>query len=1374
MAHTHILPKARWQATAAISACSLLISSVVAFSGPPQWWFERGVIDENAQEENYSAVNAGQAKWMATQAHAELSERLAPFGGVDFELEDVFPEVPANPDAEWYEKQKAPLNLGQLKAISKPFYDNLNRVSPGFLNFQAGINGVPWQQGQTYPWNPNTPIEENLALANIGQLKSTFAFQFGVDSDSDGIADFWEFGATAQASGGVEEGLAALGGNGANSDGDYLSDTEEFALGTDPFDANSVAGIEWADSRNVEIARTLEGSTIHKSIRGNQWNAAAVTALAMQADGSVSFEFSITGVSAMVGFNYANTNWAHTDIAHAFFLGSNSLHIRENNRNIHTHGNYTLGDQLKITREGEQIRYFVNDVLIYTSELASPRPVFAKVVAHHQFAGVEKLQIEGFSDLDTDRDGLIDSWEIAEIIEADTTDNYRTLADVDPLGDIDQDGLSNLTEHYNNSDPINTPHQGWLELQWQDLRNTIAENPSDQFGSSLTKSAVGNGYNADGNSTRTITGDGGISFRAGRDFTRILCGLDSGDGSADSASFRDIDFCIYVAPNGIFYVYESGRSVRSFGHYGTGDSFLVERDGNSIVYKKNGEEFYRSTKESTGELIADCSIHVQDHSLVNTLIRGVTDSRDIDGDGIAYNVEYEALSKLPRTAAQSIADITAEGDIDGDGLTNILEVTNGTDLTNIYTEGGNVDWPTDAIVAWYRTDGENAVIADSNGNLTSWPNFAGENYDIIPTVTTAGRAPTVTPAQGAAFTNFHAAANQPTHIDQQNTDLLNAAEDGFTILTAFTPTEDPLNSQHGLLNNERFRHNGFRFGVERLEKFQWWSGQSGGTLNISSRKAVQYGTNYQITLRHTAETLSSLHLNGSLEAVAQQAVIHPNTNNIRLNFIGGHVGQPTDWHELIIANRALSYGEQTLLEDYLAAKHRGEGPLAEDMNGNGIEDWQDIEKGGTAAMSVSAEPDSDNDGLPDSFENLLILFVDEYNSFEDVTPDGDGDGDGVSNIEEFRNGLLAYEFDSDGDGYSDRLSVELNLQYRFEAGQSVEIEDSSGNGNDGDGELIQITEQGIEGVAAVFDQTESVIVQTGESVPITDDFSISLWVKTDEVKSNATLWSGVTDSGEESISLSIENESTLSVNLANGGSHSWDVAYDLTDDLWHLVVLTKDNEENEISLYIDGQLINKQVINQSQFLATDSYVFGQSLLSGGSYNAADRYRGLLDEVRIHEFALDEDLVTELFQANDRDGDRISDDFEIQLTGNLAAIDGIDSDFDLDGINDFQERIEGTLGTSFETDNTTEVILVSGEEQEVQSGDVIENPLVFELVRNGEKVANAPVQLRALGGLGRLFIPEPGSDLELGMGTLADQVEMRTDDNGRVSIYFRAD
>ena len=76
-----------------------------------------------------------------------------------------------------------------------------------------------------YPWG-NAAQTNDYAMVNIGQVKYVFSFDSAVDSDGDGLSDWYE---------------AELGKNPYNpdTDGDGLSDGWEVAHGTDPLNPDT-------------------------------------------------------------------------------------------------------------------------------------------------------------------------------------------------------------------------------------------------------------------------------------------------------------------------------------------------------------------------------------------------------------------------------------------------------------------------------------------------------------------------------------------------------------------------------------------------------------------------------------------------------------------------------------------------------------------------------------------------------------------------------------------------------------------------------------------------------------------------------------------------------------------------------------------------------------------------------------------------------------------------------------------------------------------------------------------------------------------------------------------------------------------------------
>ncbi|MFD2256594.1 hypothetical protein ACFSSA_07900 [Luteolibacter algae] len=109
--------------------------------------------------------------------------------------------VPHTKTSAWVEKQKAPLLIGQLKAIAAPFYIRLNDADPDWLEAERTVNATN-HPGSIFPWTVETTDDQNKAIANIGQLKAVFSLRFentvilnhnlDKDDDGDGLPDEWE------------------------------------------------------------------------------------------------------------------------------------------------------------------------------------------------------------------------------------------------------------------------------------------------------------------------------------------------------------------------------------------------------------------------------------------------------------------------------------------------------------------------------------------------------------------------------------------------------------------------------------------------------------------------------------------------------------------------------------------------------------------------------------------------------------------------------------------------------------------------------------------------------------------------------------------------------------------------------------------------------------------------------------------------------------------------------------------------------------------------------------------------------------------------------------------------------------------------------
>lgn len=222
-----------------LSFVLFLAPAITSHAADPAWWATRGVTT-TAPQSNLSPATLGQAKHIVAMAMAELQTRLdAPtFQALQADLAPIvnlaIPTTPAE-----IQQQRAVLVVGQLKAISAPFYRCLHNSYPAWLQTRLteNQNKDSNDSANFYPWSSSTVDDSNRGIATLGQLKSVFALPLeilppsAIDTDGDGLADAWEiqyFGNLGQIGSG-------------NPDGDSLSTILEFLAGRNPNLADSVA-----------------------------------------------------------------------------------------------------------------------------------------------------------------------------------------------------------------------------------------------------------------------------------------------------------------------------------------------------------------------------------------------------------------------------------------------------------------------------------------------------------------------------------------------------------------------------------------------------------------------------------------------------------------------------------------------------------------------------------------------------------------------------------------------------------------------------------------------------------------------------------------------------------------------------------------------------------------------------------------------------------------------------------------------------------------------------------------------------------------------------------------------------------------------------
>jgi hypothetical protein len=214
----------------------LLLLALFALAAPPLWWSGGSdpVINSNPAE-NKAPANIGQAKHIVSKALSALQTAAPSIAAeVRADLLSSHPDlliVPNPKTPEWIEKQKAPLLIGQLKAIADPFYRRLNTANPTWLSTERSTNGTN-HPNSIFPWTATPDDDANRAIANIGQLKAVFSLRFETlpppnpDMDGDGMPNAWE----------IQYGLNPNNPSDANGDivGDGVSNLVKYKIGRNP------------------------------------------------------------------------------------------------------------------------------------------------------------------------------------------------------------------------------------------------------------------------------------------------------------------------------------------------------------------------------------------------------------------------------------------------------------------------------------------------------------------------------------------------------------------------------------------------------------------------------------------------------------------------------------------------------------------------------------------------------------------------------------------------------------------------------------------------------------------------------------------------------------------------------------------------------------------------------------------------------------------------------------------------------------------------------------------------------------------------------------------------------------------------------------
>ncbi|WP_291725711.1 T9SS type A sorting domain-containing protein [Bernardetia sp.] len=399
--------------------------------------------------------------------------------------------------------------------------------------------------------------------------------------------------------------------------------------------------INWEASNNVNVTTT--GNVVSKT-NASGWTSGANSAdqLSPRVDGWVNNTVNSTTNSYMFGLGLPNTSAYFSSVTYAWYIVAGGIAYPSYNSQTTTSVSYQLGDNFRVAREGNSVKFYKNEVVVYQQTVNTEERLVADVAIHtasgstgilqHSFCGTTGG--ESYSAVVTDLDcggsglGSIDVTDVGGFTYS--WSNGATTQDISGLSA----GVYTLELSLGGQLYDRSSYFVGAPITWTGLTDFTLED------NRLRKTSTTGSWSSSANSTSSISGDGGLSFLAVTNLSYMV-GLSSQE---QGVGYSTIDYAIYLALGKVF-VYENGVYRGEFTTYEADDYFEVRRTGTTVRYYKNGASFYTSTVSSSGALIADVSMH--------------------SASGLMPKITFNSCSTPstapPLTKIKAVSDITKEG-----------------------------------------------------------------------------------------------------------------------------------------------------------------------------------------------------------------------------------------------------------------------------------------------------------------------------------------------------------------------------------------------------------------------------------------------------------------------------------------------------------------------------------------------------------------------------------------------------------------------------------------------------------------------------------------------------------------------------------------
>lgn len=140
------------------------------------------------------------------------------------------------------------------------------------------------------------------------------------------------------------------------------------------------------------------------------------------------------------------------------------------------------------------------------------------------------------------------------------------------------------------------------------------------------------------------------------------------------------------------------------------------------------------------------------------------------------------------------------------------------------------------------------------------------------------------------------------------------------------------------------------------------------------------------------------------------------------------------------------------------------------------------------------------------------------------------------------------------------------------------------------------------------------------------DFTFAAWFRTTKTTGSNAILSGANSSNNNELTLYLANAgATVTFTTGENASSnvSWNLSSSLADGTWHHVAVVRNDVNDKVTLYIDGESKGELTTTLSTLtIDTGGLVLGEEQDTvGGAFTTAEAFAGSLDDVRIYRSAL---------------------------------------------------------------------------------------------------------------------------------------------------------